>query len=119
MIINVLNVILVELMNNYEIKNKLLMLYLYFFVNLIKFKDLCKIVYNFFFKVTQICLDLIDNQKFIFFRYRVLMNGSLAISSVQINDTGMFQCLASNPAGETSSYTWLKIKSKYYIHYFN
>ncbi|XP_064109452.1 protein sidekick-like isoform X2 [Macrobrachium nipponense] len=44
-------------------------------------------------------------------RYRVLLNGSLAISSVQVNDTGMFQCLASNVAGETSSYTWLKVKT--------
>ncbi|KAK7082429.1 Protein sidekick-2 [Halocaridina rubra] len=44
-------------------------------------------------------------------RYRVLLNGSLAISSVQVNDTGMFQCLASNAAGETLAYTWLKVKT--------
>ncbi|XP_047493701.1 protein sidekick-like isoform X3 [Penaeus chinensis] len=44
-------------------------------------------------------------------RYRVLLNGSLAISSVQVNDTGMFQCLASNEAGEASAYTWLKVKT--------
>lgn len=25
----------------------------------------------------------------------------------------MFQCLASNEAGEKSSYTWLKVKSKF------
>ncbi|KAG7176448.1 sidekick-like 1 [Homarus americanus] len=44
-------------------------------------------------------------------RYRVLLNGSLAISAVQVNDTGMYQCLASNAAGETSAYTWLKVKT--------
>lgn len=44
-------------------------------------------------------------------RYRVLLNGSLAISGVQVNDTGMYQCLASNDAGETSAYTWLRVKT--------
>ncbi|CAL4121706.1 unnamed protein product, partial [Meganyctiphanes norvegica] len=44
-------------------------------------------------------------------RYRKLLNGSLAIGAVHLNDTGMFQCLASNEAGETSTYTWLKVKT--------
>ncbi|KAK4323993.1 hypothetical protein Pmani_005348 [Petrolisthes manimaculis] len=44
-------------------------------------------------------------------RYRVLLNGSLAISGVAANDTGMYQCLASNTAGEASTYTWLKVKT--------
>ncbi|KAK8382212.1 hypothetical protein O3P69_015266 [Scylla paramamosain] len=46
-------------------------------------------------------------------RYRVLLNGSLAISGVQVNDTGMYQCLASSDAGETSAYTWLKVKTRW------
>nr|XP_045601913.1 protein sidekick-like isoform X1 [Procambarus clarkii] len=46
-------------------------------------------------------------------RYRVLLNGSLAISAVHINDTGMYQCLATNVAGETSAYTWLKVKTRW------
>lgn len=29
-----------------------------------------------------------------------------------MDDSAMFQCLASNEAGEKSSYTWLKVKSK-------
>ncbi|XP_050687397.1 protein sidekick-like isoform X4 [Eriocheir sinensis] len=46
-------------------------------------------------------------------RYRSLLNGSLAISGVQANDTGMYQCLASSDAGETSGYTWLKVKTRW------
>jgi hypothetical protein len=29
-----------------------------------------------------------------------------------MEDSGMFQCLAANEAGEDSVYTWLKVKSK-------
>ena len=30
-----------------------------------------------------------------------------------MEDSGMFQCLAANEAGEDSIYTWLKVKSMY------
>ena len=39
-------------------------------------------------------------------------DGSLTIKKLSMDDSGMFQCLASNEAGESSSYTWLKAKSE-------
>lgn len=48
-------------------------------------------------------------------QYTVREDGSLLISSVGIDDTGMFQCVAANAAGEDSQYTWLKVKSKFSI----
>jgi hypothetical protein len=29
-----------------------------------------------------------------------------------MQDSGMFQCVADNEAGESSTYTWLRVKSK-------
>ncbi|XP_066595112.1 protein sidekick isoform X2 [Prorops nasuta] len=45
-------------------------------------------------------------------RYEMKEDGSLIIKKLSIEDSGMFQCLASNEAGESSSYTWLKAKKK-------
>ncbi|XP_076160330.1 sidekick cell adhesion molecule isoform X1 [Ptiloglossa arizonensis] len=44
-------------------------------------------------------------------RYAKEEDGSLTIKKLTMNDSGMFQCLASNEAGEASSYTWLKAKT--------
>lgn len=44
-------------------------------------------------------------------RYRVEVDRSLVISDLKMEDMGIFQCIASNDAGETSIYTWLKIKT--------
>lgn len=46
-------------------------------------------------------------------RYSVKEDNSLTIKRLTMEDAAMFQCLASNDAGETTSYTWLKVKSKY------
>ncbi|CAL7947530.1 unnamed protein product [Xylocopa violacea] len=43
-------------------------------------------------------------------RYAMEEDGSLTIKKLTMSDSGMFQCLASNEAGEASSYTWLKAK---------
>lgn len=48
----------------------------------------------------------------LFFRYSVIEDGSLMIKKLRMEDSGMFQCLAANEAGEESVYTWLKVKSK-------
>lgn len=45
-------------------------------------------------------------------QYSVREDGALLIRTVGIVDTGMFQCVAANAAGEDSQYTWLKVKSK-------
>jgi len=37
---------------------------------------------------------------------------SLRISFLKLNDSGMFQCKASNDAGEIVGYSWLRVKSK-------
>lgn len=44
-------------------------------------------------------------------------DGSLVIKKLSMDDSGMFQCLAMNEAGEASVYTWLKAKSKYIYVY--
>ncbi|XP_044015450.1 protein sidekick isoform X2 [Aphidius gifuensis] len=44
-------------------------------------------------------------------RFQIEENGSLTIKRLIMEYAGMFQCLASNDAGETSSYTWLKINT--------
>lgn len=46
-------------------------------------------------------------------QYIVEEDGSLTIKKLKIEDMGMFQCLAVNEAGEDSTYTWLKVKSKF------
>ncbi|XP_063224987.1 protein sidekick isoform X2 [Bacillus rossius redtenbacheri] len=43
-------------------------------------------------------------------RFSVAEDGSLEIKSLRMEDSGMFQCLAANEAGEGSIYTWLKVK---------
>ena len=46
-------------------------------------------------------------------RFSVLKNNnSLYISYMRQEDSGMFQCLASNEAGDVTAYTWLRVKSK-------
>ncbi|XP_020295533.1 protein sidekick isoform X2 [Pseudomyrmex gracilis] len=45
-------------------------------------------------------------------RYIMEEDGSLTIKKLTMDDSGMFQCLASNEAGEASSYTWLKAKKE-------
>ncbi|XP_050344863.1 protein sidekick isoform X1 [Nymphalis io] len=44
-------------------------------------------------------------------RYRVEVDRSLVISNLKMEDMGIYQCIASNDAGESSIYTWLKIKT--------
>ncbi|PSN39774.1 Protein sidekick [Blattella germanica] len=44
-------------------------------------------------------------------RYSVIEDGSLVIKKLRMEDSGMFQCLAANEAGEDSIYTWLKVKT--------
>ncbi|EZA58520.1 Protein sidekick [Ooceraea biroi] len=44
-------------------------------------------------------------------RYVMEEDGSLTIKKLTMDDSGMFQCLASNEAGESSSYTWVKAKT--------
>lgn len=46
-------------------------------------------------------------------RYRVEVDRSLIINELKMEDMGVYQCIASNDAGESSIYTWLKIKSKF------
>ncbi|XP_076288638.1 sidekick cell adhesion molecule isoform X2 [Lasioglossum baleicum] len=43
-------------------------------------------------------------------RYTMEEDGSLTIKKLTMSDSGMFQCLASNEAGEASSSTWLKAR---------
>ncbi|CAG4981190.1 unnamed protein product [Parnassius apollo] len=45
-------------------------------------------------------------------RYRVEVDRSLIISDLKMEDMGIYQCIASNEAGESSIYTWLKIKTR-------
>lgn len=45
--------------------------------------------------------------------YWINDENSLVIKKVNLNDSAMFQCLASNAAGEKSSYVWVRVKSKY------
>ncbi|XP_037028858.1 protein sidekick isoform X5 [Bradysia coprophila] len=44
-------------------------------------------------------------------RYSVRDDNALVIKKLSMDDSAMFQCLASNDAGEKSSYTWLKVKT--------
>ncbi|XP_012274978.1 protein sidekick isoform X2 [Orussus abietinus] len=44
-------------------------------------------------------------------RYELEEDGTLKIKKLTMDDSGMFQCLALNEAGESSSYTWLKAKT--------
>ncbi|XP_067013442.2 protein sidekick isoform X2 [Anabrus simplex] len=44
-------------------------------------------------------------------RFSVVEGGSLVIKKLSMEDSGMYQCLAANEAGEDSTYTWLKVKT--------
>ena len=44
---------------------------------------------------------------------RKISNNDLQINFLRLEDSGMFQCSASNAAGDLVGYTWLKVKSKY------
>ncbi|XP_013182226.1 PREDICTED: protein sidekick isoform X2 [Papilio xuthus] len=44
-------------------------------------------------------------------RYRVELDRSLIINDLKMEDMGIYQCIASNEAGEASINTWLKIKT--------
>ena len=46
-------------------------------------------------------------------RYSILGNNSLHINYMRREDSGMFQCSASNQAGYITGYTWLRVKSKW------
>lgn len=45
--------------------------------------------------------------------YRKRNDNTLVIEKVSLDDSGVFQCLASNEAGEKSAYAWIKVKSKF------
>ena len=49
----------------------------------------------------------------IYFRYIALENGDLSIENVNPSDSGVFQCFATNPAGEKNAATWLRVLSMY------
>ncbi|XP_014300001.2 protein sidekick isoform X2 [Microplitis demolitor] len=44
-------------------------------------------------------------------KFDIKEDGTLVIKRLTMSYAGMFQCLASNDAGESSSYTWLKVKT--------
>lgn len=44
--------------------------------------------------------------------YKKRNDNTLVIEKVSLDDSGVFQCLASNVAGEKSAYAWIKVKSK-------
>lgn len=48
--------------------------------------------------------------------YKKRNDNTLVIGKVSLDDSGVFQCLASNEAGEKSSYAWIRVKSKYLIN---
>ena len=41
-----------------------------------------------------------------------ISSNDLKINFLRLEDSGMFQCSASNPAGDLVGYTWLRVKSK-------
>jgi hypothetical protein len=45
-------------------------------------------------------------------RFGVMENKSLHISFMRREDSGMFQCIAGNEAGDVTASTWLRVKSK-------
>ena len=42
-----------------------------------------------------------------------ISSNDLKINFLRLEDSGMFQCSASNPAGDLVGYTWLRVKSKH------
>lgn len=45
-------------------------------------------------------------------RYKVLLSGGLRIHALRPQDAGIFQCFASNKAGEIQTYTYLDVTSE-------
>ncbi|XP_032597184.2 protein sidekick [Drosophila grimshawi] len=43
--------------------------------------------------------------------YELNADNTLIIKKLSLDDEGMFQCLATNEAGEKSAYTWLRVKT--------
>lgn len=48
-----------------------------------------------------------------FFRLSVTQSGSLKIDNLEWSDAGVYQCFASNTAGETKISTWIKVDRKF------
>ncbi|XP_071132889.1 roundabout homolog 3-like [Mytilus edulis] len=46
---------------------------------------------------------------YIFLRMSVTQGGSLMINNLDLSDSGVYQCFASNAAGETKISTWIKV----------
>lgn len=46
--------------------------------------------------------------------YKKRNDNTLVIEKVSLDDSGVFQCLASNEAGEKSSYSWIRVKSEFH-----
>ncbi|KAL3268776.1 hypothetical protein HHI36_007876 [Cryptolaemus montrouzieri] len=55
--------------------------------------------------MNSIAVDLNSN------RFVLQEDNSLLIKKLKISDNGMYQCFATNPAGETSLSTWLRVKT--------
>ncbi|KAJ8792704.1 hypothetical protein J1605_019524 [Eschrichtius robustus] len=47
-------------------------------------------------------------------RYQVLSSGGLRVQKLRPEDSGIFQCFASNEGGEVQTYTYLDVTSEYY-----
>jgi len=47
-----------------------------------------------------------------FNRPTVLVDGTLKITSVDLEDSGMYQCFAKNEEGESHKSTWIKVNSE-------
>ena len=46
-------------------------------------------------------------------RYKMLASGGLRIQHLRPEDSGIFQCFASNEGGEIQTYTYLDVTSEY------
>ena len=49
-------------------------------------------------------------------RYQVLAGGGLRVRQLRPEDSGIFQCLASNAGGEVQTHTYLDVTSEYCPH---
>lgn len=50
---------------------------------------------------------------FCFIRYQIDPNGTLSIPSVDIPDSGVYQCFGVSEVGEAATYTWVVVNSKF------
>lgn len=50
--------------------------------------------------------------------YKKRNDNTLVIEKVSLDDSGVFQCLASNEAGEKSSYSWIRVKSESHLTFY-